>query len=149
MAAGSAAAFPSECIVLIIESAQAFVEDRTLAGICQAQREFATPGRIERLRKYHGDKAEWVLDAWIGTWLAPSFAAWTLDATFRVVTCPVLAIHGDGDEYGSVRHPQRIAASAGVNVPCEILADCGHVPYREKSRMVLDLVCEWLADIAD
>ena len=56
------------------------------------------PGQVERLARYHGDKARWVLDAWIGSWLHPGFASWTLAEVLPRVACPVLALHGALDE---------------------------------------------------
>lgn len=44
---------------LITESAQAFVEDRTIKEILDAKRLFAQPGQLNHLEKYHGDKAAW------------------------------------------------------------------------------------------
>jgi pimeloyl-ACP methyl ester carboxylesterase len=144
MAVACAAALPDSCVALVTESAQAFVEDRTLAGIREAKRTFAEPGQMERLRKYHGDKADWVLDAWIETWLAPGFAAWRLDDDLRRVRCPTLALHGDRDEFGSIRHPQRIAEMTGGQAV--ILDGCGHVPHREQCDAVIGAVKQWLSE---
>lgn len=90
--------------------------------------------------KCHGDKAQWVLDAWTKVWLDPAFAAWSLDRLLGEVDCPVLAIHGDSDEFGSTEFPRRI--TGGVSGPAEmaILEGCGHVPHREKPDEVLSLV---------
>lgn len=143
MAIACAAAFAQRVAALVTESAQTFVEDRTLAGIRHAQAQFAQDGQLARLAKYHGDKARWVLDAWIATWLAPDFAAWTLDDELARVRCATLAIHGDADEYGSIAHPGRI----GECVPqaqVEILAGCGHVPHREREAVVLARVAAFL-----
>lgn len=63
MAVVCAEAYPDRCLALITESAQAFVEDRNLQGILAAKRAFAETGQVDRLSKYHGDKAAWVLDA--------------------------------------------------------------------------------------
>jgi pimeloyl-ACP methyl ester carboxylesterase len=145
MAVHCAAKFKEDCAALITESAQAFVEDRTLAGIREAQQLFADPAQVERLGRYHGDKARWVLAAWIDTWLSPAFADWTLDAVLPQVACPVLALHGADDEYGSARHPERIARLAGGPVQAEIMADTRHVPHREREPAVLDLVAAFLA----
>ena len=41
--------------------------------------------------KYHGDKAAWVLSAWVDTWLSPPFADYRLDEALERVRCPVLA----------------------------------------------------------
>lgn len=145
MAIACAAAYADHCRGLITESAQAFVEDRTVQGIRAAQQQFAQPGQLERLRKYHGDKAAWVLHAWIDTWLAADFADWNLDDTLRHVACPVLVLHGEHDEFGSFRHPERIAALAAGPASMHILADCGHVPHREQAEVVLGLIGDWLA----
>lgn len=145
MAVACAAAHPDDCRGLVTESAQAFVEDRTIQGILDARRAFVRPEQRERLQRYHGDKADWVLDAWIGTWLDPGFSGWSLDDALRRVRCPALVIHGDQDEYGSVRHPQRIGELIGERAVVRILPGCGHVPHRWEAGAVLDLVGRWLA----
>jgi pimeloyl-ACP methyl ester carboxylesterase len=149
MAVACAAAWPQRCRALITESAQAFVEDRTLAGIRAAQRAFAEPGQLDRLRKYHGDKADWVLHAWTDTWLAADFADWNLDEDLRRVQCPALILHGEHDEYGSARHPEHIAALLPTSSAMRILPGCAHVPHREQSEVVVDIVESWLAAQAD
>ncbi|WP_114240421.1 alpha/beta fold hydrolase [Dyella sp. C9] len=144
MAVGCAARFGADCEALITVSAQAFVEDRTLRGIMDARVAFGQPGQLERLAKYHGDKAQWVLSAWIDTWLSPGFADWSLDADLKQVFCPALAIHGEQDEFGSALHPQRIAELSRGRSAFEILADCGHSPHREYPEVVAGLVQRWL-----
>ncbi|HJU38673.1 MAG TPA: alpha/beta hydrolase [Tahibacter sp.] len=145
MAVACAAHFADACDALITASAQAFVEDRTVRGILDAKQAFAREGQVDRLRKYHGDKAPWVLSAWIDTWLAPDFAQWNLDDDLRRVRCRVLALHGDLDEYGSVEHPRRIASLAAGPARAVVLEGCGHVPHRERAGVVFETVAEWLA----
>lgn len=145
MAVATAAHWPDRCAAVVTMSAQAFVEDRTLAGIREAKDAFRAPGQLERLGRYHGDKAPWVLDAWTGTWLAPAFAAWTLDADLARVRCPLLALHGDRDEYGSGRHPERIADRCASPARIVLIEDCGHVPHRERPEPVLEAVARFLA----
>ncbi len=147
MAAACAASAPLNCAGLVTESAQVFAEDRTLQGIRDATRVFSDPGQLQRLQKYHGTKAEWVLHAWTDSWLAPEFAGWNLDEDLRRVRCPFLSLHGDNDEYGSVRHPARIAKLAAGPVTVHVLAGCGHVPHREQEKTVLAKIQTWLATI--
>jgi len=142
MALVSAVADGQACTALITESAQMYAEEHTLAGIRQAREDFAQPGQLDRLKKYHGEKAAWVLSAWIDTWLSPDFANWNLDDYLRKVRCPVLALHGDQDEYGSLAHPRRIAELAGGRPV--ILQACGHVPHREKPAQVVAEIAGWL-----
>ena len=137
MAIATAARLGEQCEAVITVSAQSFAEERTLAGVRTARTAFAQPGRLERLARYHGDRARWVLDAWTGTWLAPEFAHWSLDDELRGVRCPVLAIHGDQDEYGSVEHAWRIARLTSGPSRAVMLDGCGHVPHREQPERVL------------
>lgn len=147
MAVESAVALGARCAAVVTMAAQTFVEDRTAAGIREAQRLFADPEQIARLARYHGDKASWVLEAWTGTWLDPGFADWDLRPTLERLRCPILAIHGDRDEYGSPVHPRRIEELAGGPAALALLDDCGHVPHREHQDRVLAAVTAFLAGV--
>jgi pimeloyl-ACP methyl ester carboxylesterase len=144
MAVHCAARYPEVCAGLVTESAQSFVEDRTREGILAAKAQFALRGAMERLARYHGDKAAWVLSAWTDTWLSPAFRDWTLDAVLPRVNCPVLVLHGGDDEYGSHLQPERIAR--GVSGPSEldIIPGVRHVPHREREAWVASRVARFL-----
>ncbi|WP_404976894.1 MULTISPECIES: alpha/beta fold hydrolase [unclassified Acidovorax] len=142
----------SDCEALITIAAQACVEERTLQGIRAAQSQFdSNPEQITRLARYHGGSAErarWVLNAWVDTWLAPAFADWSLEAAMRRVTCPVLALHGELDEYGSAEQPARIARWAAGPARVQMLPGLAHVPHREQPEAVAALVAQFLVDDA-
>ncbi|HXY96714.1 MAG TPA: alpha/beta hydrolase [Steroidobacteraceae bacterium] len=144
MAIAIAAAERQACAAVITEAAQAFVEPRTLAGIRAASAEFERPEQFARLSRWHGEKARWVLDAWAGVWLSPQFRRWSLDGELPRVRCPVLAIHGELDEYGSAEFPRRITGRVGGPSELAILEDCGHVPHRERREDVLRLTAAFL-----
>lgn len=145
MAVNCAARWADDCEALVTVSAQAFVEDRTVQGLRVAREQFKEPAQMQRLTRYHGDKAAWVLEAWLGTWLSAEFAGWSLEGVLPRVRCPALAIHGADDEYGSPAHPALIAARAGAPVRIELLAQTGHVPHRERPEAVLEAVAALLA----
>lgn len=147
MAIHCALAFPDRCQGVITESAQVFAEDKTLASIAEARTQFQEPEQVRRLARYHGAKAEWVRDAWTENWLSPGFAAWSLLDVLPGVRCPVLAIHGEQDEYGSLRHPTSIGARVGGRAQVAILPETGHVPHREREEDVLQQVREFLAGV--
>jgi len=144
MALAIAAADGASCDGVITEAAQAFVEPRTLAGIRSAKAQFADSGQFEKLARWHGEKARWVLDAWTEVWLSPQFSSWDLDQQLSQVRCPVLAIHGELDEYGSVEFPRRIARRVKGPVELAVLSQCGHVPHRERREEVLRLASSFL-----
>ena len=142
MAVETGARFGERCRAVITIAAQAFVEERTLQGIRSAQQEFRSTETFARLARYHGSKTDWVLHAWIDTWLAPERAEWSLDPALEKLHCPVLAIHGERDEYGSEAHPRRIAAGRGS---LHILPDTGHSPHRERPSLVMKAIEDFLA----
>jgi len=138
------AAVDKECLGVITESAQAFVEDITIKGIQDAKAMFQNPVQIERLKKWHGNKANWVLSAWVDVWLSPEFSSWSLASRIKQVTCPVLAIHGDRDEYGSNAFPEYIAKNVSGKSSIAIIDDCGHVPHKEKMDEVINHIKKFL-----
>lgn len=145
MAAHCAAMYAPDCEALVTESAQAFVEDRTRAGIREAEAAFAQPSQFRRLERYHGARTRWVLDAWIQTWLSPAFADWSLQAVLPQVRCPTLVLHGSDDEYGSTRHPETIARL--VSGPSQLLVMPGakHSPHLENPVQIADYVADFIA----
>ena len=145
MAAHIAAQWPDDCAALVTIAAQAFVEERTLQGLRAARASFAEPGALDRLARYHGDKARWVLSAWLDTWLAPAFADWSLDDVLPAVRCPLLALHGELDEYGSAAHPRRLGGLSGGPANVEIIPGVGHVPHRERPGEIVRRVADFLA----
>lgn len=147
MAIACAAAWPDACRALVVESSQLFVEPHTLDGIRQAEALFAQPGQLARLAKYHGDKAEWALRAWIDTWFDPGFAGFNLDAQLQRVRCPLLAIYADNDAYGTLAHPARIERELRTPMTLQVMEGCGHFPHREQGVAVAQVTASWLAAV--
>lgn len=138
------AAQDAQCQAVITLAATVFVEQRTLAGIRAAQRLFQQEKEMQRLRKYHGEKADWVLNAWTSVWLSEAFAQWTLRDCLNELTCAGLAIHGQQDEYGSLAFPQFIVEHANNETTTLLLEDCGHFPHKEQSEKVLKAIAQFL-----
>lgn len=138
------AATDKHCQGIITLAAQAFVEDKTLAGIKAAQKAFANLEQFNKLKKWHGEKTQWVLDAWINIWLDERFADWSLAYCIKDVNCKVLAIHGQLDNFGSEAFPQFIAEQIAKHSskPSNyiILEQCGHIPHKERTKQVLAAV---------
>lgn len=136
-----------DCQAVITVSAQAFVEDLTIRGIQEAKQMFEQSGQIERLEKWHGSKAKWVLHAWTDVWLSPEFADWSLQSSIENVYCPILAIHGENDEYGSSAFPEYISENAAGQAGMLLMRNCGHMPHKEKPQEMIDAVKGFLGEI--
>ena len=147
MALATAARWPERCVSVVSESAPIFVEEYTLRGVRHGRSNFARPGQLERLARYHGTKARWVLDAWTETWLSPAFADWSLDAHLEEVRCPTLVLYGDNDEYGTRLQPERIARLTRGASQTIMFEGCRHFPHREQPALVLDAVTDFLASL--
>jgi len=148
MAINCAAHFSMHCVALLTLAAQVFVEDLTLQGISAAKEQFKDATQLDRLRKYHGDKAQWVLDAWTGSWLNPAFSAWSHEAVLPQVNSPTLVIHGVNDEYGSPAHARSIAERAGGPVQLEIQPGTGHFPHRENEAAIVEMLARFTHALA-
>lgn len=132
-----AALYPQKVRGIITEAAHVFVEEVTIAGIRAAVRLYESFDLPERLVKYHGSNTEAVFRGWSDTWLSEAFRNWNIEEYLPKVQCPVLAIQGLNDAYGTPAQVKAIVS--GVSGPAEplLIADCGHVPHHEARETVL------------
>lgn len=144
MAIHCAAGHADRCVALVTLAAQTCAEERTRAGIRATLKSFEDPAQMARLARYHGDKAAWVLAAWGGSWLGPDFEGWSMTGVLPQVRCPVLAIHGDRDEYSTTIHPDQIGQYSGGPTRIELMPGVGHFPHRERQGDVLGLIQAWM-----
>lgn len=147
MSVAIAAHYPLQCKGLITIAAQYEVEEQTLEGIRNAKAGFQQAGQLERLEKYHVQKAQWVLDAWTETWLSPAFRQWNLSIVLVKVICPSLIVHGELDEYGSLAQPQQLFDGI-EQAELQILEGLHHLPHKEQPELVLSIITEFLQDLA-
>jgi pimeloyl-ACP methyl ester carboxylesterase len=133
---------------LILEAPHVFVEDITVASIADAKRTFETTDLGKRLARYHDDPdgAFW---GWNKIWLRPDFRSWNIERYLSSVRCPVLAIQGADDEYGTLA--QLDAVGRGLSGPFEqiVLADCKHSPHRDQEAATLAAMTGWWNTVID
>jgi pimeloyl-ACP methyl ester carboxylesterase len=112
-----------------------FVEDVSIASIAQAKDAWRATDLRAKLARYHDD-VDAAFAGWNDVWLDPAFRAWNIEDETRRVRCPVLAIQGEDDEYGTMAQVERIGALVpGADVVR--LADCRHSPHRDQPAAVL------------
>lgn len=132
-------------LAVISEAGQAFVTPQTLEAIHAARDYFSKPENLARLARWHGERAQWVLDAWSLVWTHPGFAHWSLQEILPQVSCPTLVVHGHRDEYGPLAFAHAIAQGVRGAVQLNLWPDCGHHPYREHTERTLQTVAQFLA----
>jgi pimeloyl-ACP methyl ester carboxylesterase len=122
-----------------------FIEDVCVESIRKLAAQFETSGLRQGLGKYHRDAAR-TFHLWADAWLDPAFRNWNIEEYLPRIKCPVLAIQGETDEYGTMAQLDAIAKQAGG--ACELLKlpDCGHSPYRDQPEKVLTRVVSFVRE---
>jgi pimeloyl-ACP methyl ester carboxylesterase len=118
------------------------VEDVAVESIAAAKLAWDETELRARLARYHDDP-DGAFRGWNDIWLHPGFRDWNIEACLVAIRCPVLAIQGEDDEYGTMDQVERIAR---VVPDTEIvrLADCRHSPHRDQPEAVLDAVARFV-----
>ena len=123
-----------------------FVEEPGLRSIEALNAAFETSGLRERLGKYHRDAGK-TFHLWADAWLDPAFRRWNIEETLRNIKCPLLAIQGEDDEYGSMAQLDAIARQAGGTCELLKLPACGHSPHKDQPEKVLQAVAGFIKRI--
>jgi len=116
-----------------------FIEPLCLGSIRKAAVSFETTDLKDRLGKYHRD-ARKTFYGWADVWLDPGFTTWDIREDYLPkVECPVLAMQGEDDEYGTMAQLDDIKRRVKR---CELLKlpNCGHSPFRDQPEKVLSAI---------
>jgi pimeloyl-ACP methyl ester carboxylesterase len=127
---------------VIVMAPHVIVEPYGLRSIAQARREYLDTDLRERLARHHAD-VESAFWGWNDIWLRPEFAAWNIEALLPDITCPVLAMLGTEDQYGTMDQLDRMARGVRNFRRLE-LAGCGHSPHRDLPETVLAATVDFL-----
>jgi pimeloyl-ACP methyl ester carboxylesterase len=130
-----AARFPDRVAGLVVLAPHILVEDVTVAHIELARKAYLETDLPQKLGRYHDDpdSAFW---GWNDIWLHPPFRQWNIETELPAIRCPILAMQGVDDEYGSLRQIRGIAAQVPGTELLEI-PDCGHSPHRDQSETAI------------
>lgn len=128
---------------LAVMAPHVFVEPICVESIRKAADAFATTELAQRLGKYHRDPAK-TFHLWADAWLDPEFMRWNIEQYLTGIGCPVMAIQGEDDAYGTMAQLERIRR--GVRGPCELvqLASCGHTPFRDQPQATLEALTRFV-----
>ena len=130
-----AARFPQQVAGLIVLAPHILVEDLSVASIEQARLAYPGADLRARLSKYH-DNADSAFWGWNRIWLDPAFRDWSIEAEIGSIRCPVLAVQGLDDAYGTLAQIRGIARRVAQTELLE-LPGCGHSPHRDQPEQVL------------
>jgi pimeloyl-ACP methyl ester carboxylesterase len=112
-------------------------------SIRRARQAWQQPGLRERLARHHDDPDS-AFGGWSGAWLDPRFRRWSIEDEIASIACPVLAMQGLQDEYGTLEQVRGIARRVRGTRLLE-LPGCGHAPHREQPAAVIEAVRHFFA----
>lgn len=137
-----AARYPQAVAGLIVLAPHVMVEDISVTSIEQARTAYQTTDLRTRLARYHDDpdSAFW---GWNDIWLKPAFRHWSITAELDTIRCPVLAVQGHDDEYGTMEQIREIARCVPRAELLE-LSDCGHSPHRDQPDRLIAAVTDFI-----
>jgi pimeloyl-ACP methyl ester carboxylesterase len=127
---------PDAVAGLVVMAPHLFVEPLAVASIERARQAYRHSGDLRaRLARHHDDvdSAFW---GWNDIWLDPAFRAWNIEAELEAIRCPLLAIQGVNDEYGTLQQIRAIQARLPRTRLLE-LPQCGHSPHRDQPGPVI------------
>ena len=127
---------------LVAMAPHVFVEDISIRGIVDAKRSFLTTDLPQKLARHHRDPVK-TFYGWNDIWLAPEFRSWNIENSLPAIKCPLLAIQGHEDEYGSMAQVEAIARQANGSVEVLKLEQCGHSPHKDQPDAVAAAIVEF------
>ena len=139
-----AARFPGQVAGLIVLSPHIMVEDISVESIELARKAYLESDLKLKLAKYHTDpdSAFW---GWNNIWLQPEFRDWSIEDEIATIRCPLLAVQGIDDEYGTLLQVHGIARR-GAQTEVVELADCGHSPHRDQAQELIRIATGFVHD---
>ena len=121
------------------------VEDLSRTSIEQTRIAYETTDLKARLAKYHDDPDS-AFYGWNRIWLHPPFAQWSIEADLAAIRCPVLAVQGIEDEYGTLEQIRGIQRRLPRTQLLELSA-CGHSPHRDQPQALIQAATEFFTPL--
>ena len=138
-----AARHPQQVAGVIVMAPHVSVEAKAIDSIRIARDNYLRTDLRQRLARYHDD-ADSAFWGWNDIWLHQPFTRWNIEGEIAAIRCPVLALQGVDDEYGTLDQIHAIARKLPHAQLVEI-AQCGHSPHRDQPERVIAEVAHFLA----
>jgi pimeloyl-ACP methyl ester carboxylesterase len=127
---------------LVVLAPHVMVEDISVSSIEQARVAYETTDLRDRLGRYHAnpDSAFW---GWNDVWLDPAFRSWSIKEEITGIRCPVLAVQGQEDPYGTMAQIREIARLVPKTLLLE-LENCAHSPHKDQPEKLVASVTDFI-----
>jgi pimeloyl-ACP methyl ester carboxylesterase len=125
---------------VVVMAPHLFVEDISVSAISQTLATYNDENTQMRtkLAKFHAD-VDGAFYGWANVWLNPEFLTWNIEADTAAITCPLLAIQGEQDQYGTWKQIDQLKIHA-PHAQLIKLANCRHSPQFDQPEQVLSAI---------
>ncbi len=137
-----AAMFPGNVAGVVAIAPHIRVEDVSIESIERARDAFRDTDLQQRLARHHDDPVS-AFGGWCGAWLDPEFRRWSIEDMLRAIRCPLLAVQGDRDEYGTLAQIDGIAERVPGAVR-HVMTGCGHSPHRDAPGLLTTAIAQFV-----
>ncbi len=139
-----AAHHPARGVVAI--APHVFVEDLCVDEIARVRDAYLESDLRERMHRHHRDP-DAAFFGWNDVWLDPEFPSWTITDLISRITCPLLLIQGERDQYGTMA--QLDAIEQRVSGPVRrVHLDCQHSPPIEAPEETIEAIARFVAEVS-
>jgi len=139
-----AARFADRVSHAVVLAPHILVEDLSIASIEQARTAYETTDLRQRLARHHDDPDSAFL-GWNHIWLDARFRGWNITPEIGTIRCPLLAVQGLDDEYGTLAQIHGIRERVPQTQTLELPA-CGHSPHRDQPERLIAEVGAFFQD---
>lgn len=136
-----------QCVALVMEASLGYMDEQTIHGVSEAKIAFQDPQRFNRLRVYHGHKAQAVLDSWTESWLSEAFKNWSILEALSEISCPIMIFQGMQDPYANIKQAHAIKNVVHTECVLHLIDHCGHIPHQQQNDLVVARLKTFLDDI--
>jgi pimeloyl-ACP methyl ester carboxylesterase len=119
-----------------------FVEPKCLDEIRLVKRAYEDEGLRERLALHHRD-ADAAFYGWNDVWLHPDFPQWSIEDVLGHITCPLLLIQGEQDQYGTMAQLDAIEQRVAGPVQ-RVHLEAQHAPHLEAPEATLAAIAAFV-----
>lgn len=135
-----AAAQARTIAAVVVMAPHLFVEAIAISAIAATHRVYGDPasGLKTRLAKFH-QEVDRAFYGWADIWLKPAFAHWNIEEAIKAITCPVLAIQGEQDQYGTMNQIDQLKVLVPQTQLLKI-PQCRHSPQFDQPLSVVQAI---------
>jgi len=128
---------------VILMAPHVLVENISFSGLVAIKEDYMNTDLRKRLGQYHAH-VDAAFYGWNNVWLRPDLRGWNIEEYLPLISCPVLAIQGADDEYGTMEQIDIIGRKV-KDVELLKLSRCGHSPHKDQPIVVLKAITDFLA----